>query len=67
MSTETSMTRPAQISLESKRRELNAGGRRVYEVEMLLDPMAAGSAFFDRSIIDRLMATAANRKETSRL
>jgi hypothetical protein len=42
------------ISLESKRRELNAGGRRVYEVEMLLDPIAAGSAFFDRSIIEQL-------------
>jgi hypothetical protein len=49
---------PAQrkISLESKKRELNSGGRRVYEVEMLLDPMAAGSAFFDRATIDRLTA-----------
>lgn len=53
-----------KISLESKRRELNAGGRRVYEVEMLLDPMAAGSVFFDRSIIDRLMAQACEPKET---
>jgi hypothetical protein len=43
-----------KISLESKRRELNAGGRRVYEVEMLLDPISAGSAFFDRRLIDQL-------------
>ena len=34
-----------KISLESKKRELNAGGRGVYEVEMLLDPVAAGSPF----------------------
>jgi|GEM_PF-1055878 len=45
-----------KISLESKKRELNAGGRRVYEVEMLLDPVAAGSPFFDRAVIDRLIA-----------
>lgn len=46
------------ISLESKKRELNSGGRRVYEVEMMLDPVAAGSPFFDRAIIDELMAKA---------
>jgi hypothetical protein len=45
-----------KISLESKRRELNAGGRRVYEVEMLLNPVAAGSPFFDRAAIERLIA-----------
>jgi hypothetical protein len=45
-----------KISLESKRRELNAGGRRVYEIEMLLDPVAAGSPFFDRAIVERLAA-----------
>ena len=45
-----------KISLESKRRELNAGGRRVYEVEMLLDPVAAGSPFFDRPTIELLIA-----------
>jgi len=44
-----------KVSLESKKREMNAGGRRVYEVEMMLDPVAAGSPFFDRSIIDRLI------------
>ena len=42
-----------KISLEAKRRELNGGGRRVYEVEMLLDPVAAGSPFFDRPTIER--------------
>lgn len=47
-----------KVSLESKKRELNSGGRRVYEVEMLLDPVAAGSPFFDRAIIDRLIAQA---------
>src|SRR5882757_7450872 len=45
-----------KVSLESKRRELNAGGRRVFEVEMLLDPIAAGSPFFDRAVIERLLA-----------
>ncbi len=45
-----------KVSLESKKREMNAGGRRVYEVEMMLDPAAAGSAFFDRATIDRLIA-----------
>ncbi|EAQ33668.1 hypothetical protein NB311A_09891 [Nitrobacter sp. Nb-311A] len=48
-----------KISLEGKRRELNAGGRRVYEVEMLLDPVAAGSPFFDRATIERLIAQCA--------
>ena len=52
-----------KISLESKRRELNAGGRRVYEVEMLLDPVAAGSPFFDRAIIERLLAACTEPRE----
>lgn len=53
-----SITDPSKrkVSLESKKRELNAGGSRVYEVEMLLDPVAAGSPFFDRNVVDRLMA-----------
>lgn len=41
-----------KVSLENKKRELNAGGNRVYEVEMLLNPIAAGSAFFDRRLVD---------------
>jgi hypothetical protein len=52
-----------KISLESKRRELNAGGRRVYEVEMLLDPVAAGSPFFGRAIIERLLASISEPRE----
>ncbi len=52
-----------KISLESKKRELNAGGKRVYEVEMLNDPIAAGSAFFDRRIIDRLLTQTEEAKE----
>jgi hypothetical protein len=52
-----------KIFLESKRRELNAGGRRVYEVEMLLDPIAAGSAFFDR-VIERLIHQCTEPRET---
>ena len=52
-----------KISLESKRHELNAGGRRVYEVEILLDPVAAGSPFFDRAIIERLLAACTEPRE----
>lgn len=44
-----------KVSLESKKRTLNAGGRRIYEVEMMLDPVAAGSPFFDRAVINRLL------------
>lgn len=52
---EINKTRPKEkqiVSLENKKRELNAGGKRAYEVEMMLDPIAAGSAFFDRRLID---------------
>ncbi|TCU78866.1 hypothetical protein EDE08_101648 [Bradyrhizobium sp. R2.2-H] len=52
-----------KISLESKKRELNAGGRRIYEVEMMLDPVAAGSPFFDRAAIERLIAQCTESKE----
>jgi hypothetical protein len=44
-----------KISLESKRREFNPGGSRVYKIEMLLDPIAAGSPFFQGSAIERLL------------
>lgn len=59
------ITDPARrkISLESRKRELNSGGRRVYEVEMMLDPVAAGSPFFDRATIDRLLAQCTEPKE----
>ena len=52
-----------KISLESKKRELNAGGRGVYEVEMLLDPVAAGSPFFDRATIERLLNACTEPRE----
>jgi len=52
------------ISLQSTWRELNAGGRRVYEIETLLDPVAAGSDFFDRSIIERPLYQATEPVET---
>lgn len=44
-----------KVSLESKKRELNSGGNRVYEVEMMLDPASAGTSFFDRRKIDLAM------------
>lgn len=53
-------TRPAlrqAVSLEGKRRSLNAvEGARVYEVEMLLDPASANTAFFDRIKVDEAIA-----------
>jgi hypothetical protein len=52
-----------KISLESKRRELNVGGRRIFEVEMLLDPVAAGSPFFDRATIERLASQCVEPRE----
>ena len=52
-----------KVSLESKKRELNSGGKRVYEVEMMNDPIAAGSAFFDRKIIDRLLLGCETERE----
>jgi hypothetical protein len=52
-----------KISLESKRRALNARGRRVYEVEMLLDPVAAGSPFFDPATIERVTAVCTESRE----
>lgn len=52
-----------KVSLESKKREMNAGGNRVYEVDMLLDPVAAGKLFFDRAKIDKLIAKAEEPKE----
>lgn len=52
-----------KISLQAKQRELNSGGRRVFEVEMMLDPVAAGSPFFDRPAMDRLLTQATPPKE----
>jgi hypothetical protein len=52
-----------KISLDTKWGELNAGGRRVYEVEMLLDPVDAGPLFFDRVTIERLVAACAEPRQ----
>jgi hypothetical protein len=52
-----------KISLESKKREMNAAGRRVYEVEMLLDPVAAGSPFFNRKKVEAAMEKATDPAE----
>lgn len=41
------------VSLEQKRKDLNASGRKVYEAEMLNNPEAAGELFFDRERADR--------------
>lgn len=46
------------ISLETKRRSLNADGRKVYEVEMMNSPEAAGDVFFDRKKIKIAIARA---------
>jgi hypothetical protein len=47
-----------KVSLEQKKRDLNASGRKVFEAEMENDPEAAGELFFDRARIDRDIATA---------
>lgn len=50
------------VSLESKRRDLNGGGRKVYEAEMLNNPEAAGEPFFDRERVDYAIARAKIKK-----
>lgn len=59
------ITDPAKkkVSLEAKRRTLNAGGRRVYEVEMMNDPAASGEMVFDRKRIDELLQQCEPHKE----
>ena len=51
-----------KVSLEGKRRTLNAGGEKVYEMEMLNSPEAAGDLFFDRAKIDYLLEKAVKNK-----
>lgn len=45
-----------KVSLEQKRKDLNAGGRKVYEAEMLNSPEAAGEPFFNRERVDAYIA-----------
>lgn len=52
------------VSLEAKKRSLNAGGKRVYEVEMMNNPAAAGSIVFDRQKIDEMLEDAKPPVET---
>jgi len=44
-----------KISLEAKRTSLNAGGKKIYETEMLNDPEKSGDLLFDRDIIKKLL------------
>lgn len=46
------------VSLEEKKKDLNAGGRKVYEAEMLNNPEAAGEPFFNRERVDADIAKA---------
>jgi len=44
-----------KISLQAKKTSLNAGGKKVYETEMLNDPEKSGDLAFDREIIEDLL------------
>jgi len=44
------------VSLETKKRTLNAGGRKVYESEMMNSPELSGQLVFDRKKIDEDLA-----------
>lgn len=44
-----------KVSLEAKRASLNAGGKKVFETEMLNNPESSGDLAFDRETIDRLI------------
>lgn len=52
-----------KVSLESKKRELNVDGKRIYEVDFLLDPIAAGTTFFDRRIVQKAIDAATEYDE----
>jgi hypothetical protein len=52
-----------KVSLEFKKRDLNGGGKRNYELEMLLDPVSAGTTFFDRQVIQKLIDNVTDPKE----
>ncbi len=53
---------PPKVSLQSKQRTLNAGGEKIYEMEMLNSPEAAGDLFFDRQIINELIKELEGKK-----
>jgi len=41
------------ISIEALKRKLNKDGEKVFEQEMLLEPITKGDMFFDREIVDK--------------
>lgn len=47
-----------KVSLEQKKRDLNAGGKKVYEAEMMNNPEVSGELFFDRDKIEADMKRA---------
>lgn len=44
-----------KVSLQAKKASLNAGGKKIYETEMLNDPEKSGDLEFDRKIIEELI------------
>ncbi len=58
----TKFGEPPKVSLQSKKRTLNAGGEKIYEMEMQNSPEAAGDLFFDRQIINQLIAECESKK-----
>lgn len=51
-----------KISLEQKKKDLNAGGRKVYEAEMMNSPESSEELFFDRERVERDIAAAKKRQ-----
>lgn len=51
-----------KVSLEQKKKDLNSGGRKVYEAEMLNNPEASGESFFNREKVDKQIAIAKLKK-----
>ena len=41
------------VSIDQLRKDLNAGGRKVFEAEMMNSPEASGELFFDREKVDK--------------
>lgn len=50
------------VSLEQLKKDLNAGGRKVYEAEMMNDPEASGELFFGRERINENIIEATKHK-----
>lgn len=46
-----------KVSLHQKKKDLNAGGKKLYETEMLNNPEAAGEAFFNRERVEAAIAS----------